>query len=174
MRWGGLFAGLLLTACAREEPVPEVVSFRDRSVPIASQVDVTAARLAGRWVFRSQFSGFPGQTLSFEQGADGGLTFVETATLCEGEICGLSSTRYQMVQRGPGRWQTDAPSGSLPEGELWILWLDFDNRTMAIGTPDGSFGFILDREATGGEDRIAAARDIMEWMGYRVDEMVSP
>jgi apolipoprotein D and lipocalin family protein len=46
------------------------------------------------------------------------------------------------------------------------MWMDADNRTAAIGTPGGSFGWIMDRKATGGDDRIQAAREIMEWQGY--------
>ena len=50
--------------------------------------------------------------------------------------------------------------------DLWVLWMDFDSRTAAIGTPSGAFGFIIDKSLTGGADRITAAREIMDWFGY--------
>ena len=53
-----------------------------------------------------------------------------------------------------------------------MLWVDDDFRTAALGTPDGSLGWIIDRSATGGTDRIAAAREIMEFNGYDVSKLV--
>ena len=52
-----------------------------------------------------------------------------------------------------------------------VLWLDADNRTAAIGAPDGRIGWIMDRSPRGGADRIAAAREIMEWQGYDMARM---
>jgi apolipoprotein D and lipocalin family protein len=64
------------------------------------------------------------------------------------------------------RWRA---SGGAPE--IWLLWVDTGYRTAALGTPDGSFGMILDRSATGGTDRIAAARDIFDWFGYDLTKL---
>ena len=47
-----------------------------------------------------------------------------------------------------------------------MVWVDEGYRTAAIGTPDGSFGWVLDRAASGGGDRITAAREILEFNGY--------
>jgi apolipoprotein D and lipocalin family protein len=52
-----------------------------------------------------------------------------------------------------------------------VMWMDFDSRTAAIGTPNGDFGWIMDKNPTGGGDRIAAARDIMDWFGYDVSQL---
>lgn len=59
----------------------------------------------------------------------------------------------------------DPPRG-WPKAELWVKWMDFDDRTASIGSPSGEFGSIIDKSATGGADRIIAARDIMQWFGY--------
>jgi apolipoprotein D and lipocalin family protein len=59
----------------------------------------------------------------------------------------------------------------LPAAEIWVLWMDFDDRTAAIGTPSGRFGWIMDKNTTGGGDRITAARDIMEWFGYNMAQL---
>jgi apolipoprotein D and lipocalin family protein len=52
-----------------------------------------------------------------------------------------------------------------------VLWADADYRTLVIGTPDGSFGFILNR---GGfpADRLKAAREILAWNGYDLTQLV--
>jgi apolipoprotein D and lipocalin family protein len=64
------------------------------------------------------------------------------------------------VQTGPGRFRIgDGP-------EWWVMWMDGDNRTAAIGSPGGEFGWIMDRAPKGGADRIKAAKEIMQWMGY--------
>ena len=39
-------------------------------------------------------------------------------------------------------------------------------RTAVIGSPEGGYGWILDRRATGGEDRITAAQEILDFNGY--------
>jgi len=75
-------------------------------------------------------------------------------------------TLYLMEPVGPGRWKTQSPSGTLPDEDLWVMWMDFDSRTAAIGNPSGEFGWIMDKNPTGGGDRITAARDIMEWFGW--------
>ena len=63
--------------------------------------------------------------------------------------------------QGQGRF---GGAGGVPE--WWVLWLDHDNRTAAIGTPGGEFGWIMDRAPKGGADRIRAAKQIMQWSGY--------
>ena len=51
---------------------------------------------------------------------------------------------------------------------LVIMWVDEGFRTAAIGTPSGSFGWIIDRNRNGGEDRIKAAREVLEFNGYNM------
>ena len=182
MRWV-ILAGLLLTACAREEPVPEVVSYRDRSVPIASQVDVAFDQFVeGRYQVRlSTDQTTAGLTARFSDYLDSTTFVIDAVGDCPPpDICHQWSSSLTLEPSGPGRFAIVSTTDNLGvlqgriTGTLWILWADADRRTLAVGNPEGTFGFILDRETTGGEDRIAAARDIMEWMGYRVDEMVSP
>jgi apolipoprotein D and lipocalin family protein len=61
---------------------------------------------------------------------------------------------------GPGRF-------SIGDAEpWWVLWIDADARTMAIGTPSGAFGFILNRVGPIPADRLAAAKDILAFNGY--------
>jgi apolipoprotein D and lipocalin family protein len=48
-----------------------------------------------------------------------------------------------------------------------VLWADTDLRTLAVGTPDGRFGFILERSGTLPPDRLEAARQVFDFNGYR-------
>ena len=136
----GALAGCLATA-------PKAPPLRDPKVSISSQVDVTAKRMAGDWVVRVSLSetARPGERLTLRAGQGGGLWLGEIA----------------LPDRGQGRF---GGGGGVPE--WWVLWLDAGNRTAAIGTPGGEFGWIMDRRASGGEDRIKAAKEIMQWVGY--------
>ena len=69
------------------------------------------------------------------------------------------------VPSGPGRL-------SVAGEDWWILWVDTGYRTMAIGTPSGRFGFILDRGAIPG-DRLTAAREIFDFNGYRTSALTA-
>ena len=53
--------------------------------------------------------------------------------------------------------------------ELWVLWVDDDFRTAVIGTPDGRFGWIMDRPGQASRDRTRAAREILDFNGYDTD-----
>ncbi|MCP5036327.1 MAG: hypothetical protein GY945_01870 [Rhodobacteraceae bacterium] len=76
---------------------------------------------------------------------------------------------FEVEQVMPGR----LVYGELPFAtEYWVLWVDEDYRTAAIGTPSGTFGWIIDRERSGGEDRIVAAREVLEWLGYDMNRLI--
>ncbi|WP_281983856.1 lipocalin family protein [Thalassorhabdomicrobium marinisediminis] len=142
-------------------PPSAPISYRDQAAQIASQTDVTAERLAGNWVVRQGYSqGGPIDSLSFEAEPDGALRMRS----CAGDTCSDPAARLAMT--GPGRWTPQAGQAAPVPAPLWVLWMDFDSRTAAVGTPDGRFGWIMDRAPTGGADRIAAAREIMDWFGY--------
>ena len=49
--------------------------------------------------------------------------------------------------------------------DWWVIWADYDYRTLAIATPDGRFGFVLDRGAIP-SDRLTAAAEIFDFNGY--------
>lgn len=57
-------------------------------------------------------------------------------------------------------------------GPIWVLWVDEGYRTMALGTPSGRFGMILERGAgPTPSDRNAAAREILAWNGYALQRL---
>ncbi len=135
-----------LAACNAGQGTVGPAVYRAADAPISSQVDVTPARLAGDWHVRL------GPVLG---------------PVAAGDRLRLRDLRAT----GPGRFETS--QGPLAGQTLWVLWLDADNRTAALGSPDGRIALILDRAPSGGADRIAAARDIMQWQGYDLSRLKS-
>ncbi|SNR27256.1 lipocalin family protein [Puniceibacterium sediminis] len=119
---------------------------RNPSTLVASQVDVTTARLSGDWVV-VQGAGLPVGT-QVRIASDQMRTMTPTQTLVT-----------SFVARGQGRYETE-------DGPLWVHWLDGGNRTAAIGDPAGNRVWIMDRTSASSPDRIQAAREILDWYGY--------
>jgi apolipoprotein D and lipocalin family protein len=166
-----------LMGCTQDDAVsvPLAQTFRDTDAQIASQTNVTADRMAGGWVIRQRFEAQNGPFTDMALAAmsDGGLQlFVPTVT-CEDEVCFEKNVPITLAPTGPGRWTPVGPQAYLSPAELWVMWMGFDSRTAAIGTPSGEFGWIMDKNPTGGGDRIIAARDIMDWFGYDVARLTT-
>ncbi|MFQ6552582.1 lipocalin family protein [Aestuariibius insulae] len=141
--------------------MPEGGPYRDVSAPIASRADLDWSRMGGSWtiVQGAAFGplGQPGAALSLEIGEAGGEIRIASPT---------RTTQIPVEIAGPGRLRAlDRPR------ELWVLWGDADYRTVAIGTPDGAFGWIMDRNGASSRDRLEAARTIMDWYGYDLDAL---
>lgn len=66
---------------------------------------------------------------------------------------------------GPGRLRVKGE-------DWWVIWVDGGYRTLAVGTPSGRFGIVLDRSAIP-EDRLNAAREIFDFNGYRTEALVA-
>ncbi|MCK0142466.1 lipocalin family protein [Aliiroseovarius sp. F20344] len=133
---------------------------RNTKRPISSTTRFDAARFAGKWVIRGEFV-HPGEKPLY------GNVVVEAGAAGVSGIIVSNSTgsreRYDASMNTAGRIIVGTP----PFGtEYWVLWVDADYRTAAIGTPSGSFGWIIDRQRTGGEDRIKAAADMLAFNGY--------
>ena len=111
----------------------------------------------GQWRQSAAFAAPGGCTAG---GADiggkaGALTI--NARLClSGQDVRLSGP---MSGTGPGRFRVAGQ-------EWWVIWVDTDYRTLAIGTPSGAFGFILNRGGALPPDRLRAAREIFDFNGY--------
>jgi len=168
-----LLALVLLTACAKAPPPDEQQSdipglLRNPTAPLASQTDVTANRLEGEWYIRQAAFGQKNSFLRFDIGtqANGDLLL----SLCDVLEC----VPHVLKQSGLGRWMIEPFQGvvtALPKGDIWVLWMDFDDRTVVFGDPLGRHVWILDRQPEGGLDRIAAARDILDWYGYDLSQL---
>ena len=145
----GMCGGLLVlaTACTPVTMLPDLsIPLRNPTAQVASQVDVTADRLAGHWRV-VEAAGVPvGSELVVSDG-----------------VMRLGEASLPFVSTGPGRFQ-------LGEEEIWVHWLDINNRTAAMGEPGGARMWIMDRTGKPGE-RLKAAREILDWYGYDLTRM---
>lgn len=135
---------------------------RSKTRPLSSTTRFDAARFAGRWEIRGEFV-FPGEKPSF-----GAVNLSQSGgRITALDVYGPSGLleRYATTQPAAGRISVGTPPF---DTQYWVLWVDADYRTAAIGTPSGSFGWIIDRSRTGGEDRIRAARDVLGFNGYNL------
>ncbi len=149
---------LLLVGCAPAGPQLASV-FRAADAPIYSAAAFDASRLQGDWVQVAAFTASgagscAGGSADFLSSGSGlGLV----ADLClNGERRQVSGT---VTGAGPGRLAVEGMEN------WWIIWVDSGYRTLAIGTPSGRFGFVLDRGDISG-DRLKAAREVFDFNGY--------
>lgn len=137
---------LLLAGCAVSPSGPLPGSLRNPSAPVASQVDVTTARLSGDWVVVQ----------------DVGLPVGTQVRIASDRMRTMTKTQNRVaafVAIGQGLYETE-------HGPLWVHWLDSGDRTAAIGDPTGNRVWIMDRTGASSPDRIQAAREILAWYGY--------
>lgn len=146
---------LLLAACLGG--AKSTGAFRDAGAPIWSAAAFDPGQAAGTWR----------QVASFAEHGDGcqagslRLAPAGAALRISGSLCLNGS-----VENLHGRAEMTGPGRLTIGGEdWWILWVDSGYRTMAIGTPSGRFGLILDRGAIP-QDRLDAAREIFDFNGY--------
>ncbi|MEO0865588.1 MAG: lipocalin, partial [Pseudomonadota bacterium] len=150
-------------ACAM--PAAEM-SFRDPAASIGVTSRFDGERMGGDWFVRGQLP--PGADVY----AVNFITLDQLPTMvisrADGEL--LRSTVWRGIERQPGRYEFRADAGGAMR-DLVVIWIDDDFRTAAIGEPAGGFAWVLDRNPTGGADRIAAARDVLEFSGFDLSSM---
>jgi apolipoprotein D and lipocalin family protein len=156
---------VLLAGCGA--PPPAGGRFRAQ-VPIYSNATLDPARLAGQWHQSAAFAA-PGAAPCRAGGASIARDLSVTAALClDGQ-----PTRLQGRLRPSGPGRVVLPGAPAPlDGEWWVLWADVDYRTLAIGTPDGRFGMVLNRGGPVPPDRVAAARELFDFNGYDLSRLV--
>ena len=151
---------LLLMGCTATVPPVAVGRYRDLAKPIYSNAQIDQSRLVGKW---AQVAAFGPEVSACKPGgvditpAAGGLNAVYRLCQSGAEIRGAGP----MQPAGPGRYAVQNQPGP-----WWIIWADVDYRTLVIGTPSGQLGFILNRDGALPADRLAAAREILDWNGY--------
>lgn len=117
------------------------------------------SRLVGRWVQVADFA------TASNACKPGGVEISRAQGLQVAYRLCLSGAQVQ----GAGVMQPDGPGRFVVPGQpgpWWVLWADADYRTLVIGTPNGRLGFILNRDGALPADRLAAAREILDWNGY--------
>jgi apolipoprotein D and lipocalin family protein len=151
-----LSALFLLSACIGTKR--ETASFRQPEAPIWSAAAFVPAQVSGQW---QQVAAFVAEPVACRGGAvtvdpaPGG--FAVKGTLClDGEARKVDALARPI---GPGRFSVEG------QEDWWVLWVDSGYRTLAVGTPSGEFGFVLDRGAIP-RDRLVAAAEIFAFNGY--------
>ncbi|WP_371225471.1 lipocalin family protein [Roseovarius sp. 2305UL8-3] len=161
-------APVMLAACLTT-PTPQV-SYRDADVPLAVTTRGGIGAMQGDWMVRGAFPDSASiQTVAIAARSDGKITVEIAQPGCEPE-CHLLSGAWPAERIAQNRLRLLTDSAQDPE--LWVIWMDEGVRTAVVGTPDGGAAFILDRKATGGDDRIKAAREILDFNGYDVTQLV--
>lgn len=158
----------LIAGCGAVAP-----SYRDRSVTIASSAAFDPSRYLGRWYEVARYpnpfqSDCAGAVVDYEAG-EGGEILVRNVCLDAGgnaidEITGTA----RVV--GPGRLSVrlDGVPFAAP---YWVLWIDEGYRTAVVGQPDGRAGWILNREPEIPQDRLTAAREVLDFNGYDLSRL---
>ncbi|MGH1414626.1 MAG: lipocalin [Pelagimonas sp.] len=122
------------------------IPVRNPTAQVASQADVTIDRLVGTW--------------KIVQGA--GIA-PHSQVIVGPELAEIGGETLPFIAIGPGRFL-------LGGDEIWVHWLDINNRTAAMGEPGGKRVWIMDKSGTPGE-RLNAARRILDWYGYDLSRM---
>jgi len=142
-------AALALAGCM----APPDPAYRDVTQPLSITTRTAPDLWQGTWHLRAASPG--AAAVSTFRFAPGWIT-PDCAPAC--------GTGWQASPIGANRWRLEGLKGETRE--LWLIWIDDSGRTAAFGEPEGRYAWVLDRGATGGADRIQAAREILEFNGY--------
>lgn len=151
---------VLLAACATA--APKVTGYRDPQLPIYSNAVLQLSDYAGEWIQVADFSSTacsPGRIL---------LVPTQGGMMIDGQIClgGVPTDVSGLyAAAGPGRMQRG------DDAAWWVIWADTNLRTLAIGTPDGRFGFVLNKGEILPSDRLKAAKEVFDFNGYNPDRL---
>ncbi len=164
----GLALSLLLAGCL-QAPAPQT-GYRDADVPLSVTTRGGIDAMQSDWIVRGAFPDSASiRSVTIAARGDGKTTVEITQPECEPECHILSGTwPAERIAQNRLRLLTD----SREDPELWVIWMDEGVRTAVVGTPDGIAAFILDRKAKGGDDRIKAAREILDFNGYDITQLV--
>jgi apolipoprotein D and lipocalin family protein len=167
----------ILAACAPrapDDPFALFPSYRDRTVPIASKAVFDPDRYLGLWHEVARFpvpfqAGCVASTAAYGQRSDGLISVLNTCTAADGSQTSIDGTA-EIV--GPGRLVVRFGAVPFVAADYWVLWVDEDYLTAVVGTPNGRAGWILNRDPEIPEDRLNAAREVLDFNGYDVSQLV--
>lgn len=149
---GGILA---LGACAAKQAgyPAGTLPLRNPTAPLGGSARFDPGRFSGDWVTRACM-GPCVPSVSFTQSLTGAVS--------------------ESDARGSRAYLPDAPGvlrATAGDDVLVVMWVDEGFRTAALGLADGSRAAIIDRSPTGGADRIAAAREILDFNGWDVSQL---
>ena len=149
--------------------------YRDTTVPIASNALFEPERYLGLWYEVARYpvpfeAGCVGVTAEYGALGDGAVSVKNTCRNPDGTVKSVIEGRADVV--GPGRFKVSFPSVPFGAADYWVLWVDEGYRTAVVGAPNGRSGWILNREPVIPEDRLTAAREILDFNGYDLDRLM--
>ncbi len=150
-------------------------SYRDIDAPISSKAFFEPARYAGRWHEVARFP-VPFQkdcaraTADYDLQSDGSLSVLNICRNSDGSERSRITGNADIV--GPGRLALRFDGVPFVVADYWVLWTDESCRTAVIGSPNGTSGWILNRDPEIPADRLRAARDILEFNGYDISQLM--
>lgn len=149
-------------------------SYRDDSVTIASSANFDASRYVGRWYEVARYpnpfqADCPGAIADYGlSDTSGVLTVRNTCLDADGQPAGsISGTA---TDEGLGRLSVRL-QGVPVAAPYWVLWVDEGYRTAVVGAPNGRVGWILNRDPDIPADRLAAAREVLDFNGYDLNQL---
>jgi apolipoprotein D and lipocalin family protein len=155
----------MLAACA-PRGIADSGVYRAAGSPIYSNATFDTGRLNGNWDQVAAFAG-PAQIGCRPGGAEFSTVQVSYLLCLSGQdVRGAG----QVATTGPGRFSINGKDGI--GQDWWVLWVDEGYRTMAIGNPSGTFGFILNRGKDLPADRLKAATEVFDFNGYDIEKLV--
>ena len=168
-RFAVILALMVVSGCA-SAPVavgPADIPARNPTAPFASTTRFDTDRFSGAWTIRQAVQPAP-FAIALQFGASDAVTWTEQHLGCANRFDGCEAWTDTAMGRltAPGRFVLDFVGAG--EQDIWVLWVDEGYRTAALGSPDGRRGWVMDREAQGGEDRITAARKVLAFNGFDV------
>lgn len=174
-----LAALLLLAACGKALPNEQVGGlfevYRDTTLPIASKAVFEPARYLGTWYEVARYPvpfevGCVKVTAEYGQQADGTISVLNTCRNPDGSVKSQIKGSAEIV--GPGRLKVSFHSVPFGASDYWVLWVDEGYRTAVVGAPNGRSGWILNREPRIPQDRMNAAREVLDFNGYDLDRLM--
>ncbi|MEO1138733.1 MAG: lipocalin family protein [Pseudomonadota bacterium] len=172
-QWIWTVAGLAALAGCASGAITPGKSFRDTTQPLSVTTRGNGIQdMSGPWFVRGHFPGDGSIAMvTFLPQFEGGqaVEFIQEGCDLSGD-CESAAEVWRAQPLGQNRWQLTSKTARSAI-ELWVIWVDDGFRTAAIGTPDGSYGWILDRRPAGGADRVRAAGEILAFNGYDTSRM---
>lgn len=150
-------------------------TYRDTSVPMGSQANFDTERYLGLWYEIARFpvpfeAGCVGVTAEYGLIAEGrDVSVLNTCRNPDGTIRTTIEGRAEIV--GPGRLKVSFDAVPFVRSDYWVLWVDEGYRTAVVGAPNGRSGWILNREPTIPDDRLRAAREVLDFAGYDLERL---
>ncbi len=156
----GVAAGLL-AGCFPQTPKPRanVSLLRNPTVTMSATSRFDVGRFSGKWVRRAGFDDdWDLQAFEFvAPNAGNGGAWRETVLNSGASVQNLATGRLGI----PGIFFLDYVGQRRMSQQVVVLWVDEGFRTAVISTRDGRSAVIMDRKASGGEDRIIAAKSVL-------------